>query len=63
MAAVMMKCPEKGKAVPIGMDVARGEWDKTSLAGKVLAKCPACGKRHDVVKRDAFLEDFASAGR
>lgn len=57
---VMMTCPEKNTPIQIGVESDRGSaWDELNLSGKTVAKCPACGKAHEVVKRESYLEGFA----
>ena len=64
MPRVMIKCPDKNIPVPTGFESQRGEaWDQLNLTGKLVAKCPACGKSHEIVKREAFLEGFVPTSR
>ena len=62
MARVMIKCPEKHVPVPTGIESDRGgAWDSLNVTGKMLSPCPACGKSHPIVKREAYLEGFVPA--
>src|SRR5947208_1715807 len=60
MARVTIKCPEKYIPVPTGIESDRGEaWDQLNVNGKSLASCPACGKTHPLMKREAVWEVLA----
>ena len=62
MARVMIKCPEKNLPVFTGIESERGgAWDALNVNGKVVAACPACGKSHPIMKREAYLEGYVPA--
>ncbi len=56
MSAIMIKCPETGREISIGIDT-----DETSFAHlpKVSAatQCPACGKMHKWNVGEAWLQE------
>jgi len=56
MPEVMIKCPENGEAVKVGISVERMSYGTLILRNKTLENCPACGKNHVWSKEDSFLE-------
>ena len=56
MSAIMIKCPETGKDVSIGIDT-----DKTSFSQlpniTTATRCPACGRTHEWNVSEAWLHE------
>jgi endogenous inhibitor of DNA gyrase (YacG/DUF329 family) len=56
MPAIMIKCPNTGKAVPTGMAADEKTWqDPTNIFRRNSFRCPACQQKHTWDKKDAFL--------
>lgn len=54
MRKVMIKCPQKGIAVPTGVEMDQDAFGTVTLDYEL--KCPACGAVHHWTKKEAFLE-------
>jgi len=57
MAAVMIKCPVIGKAVPTGIAMDQKSFESSVMSNNTFGPCPACGGSHTWDKKDAFLDN------
>jgi hypothetical protein len=62
VSALMIRCPQTGRAIFTGT-----ETDETSLNKSpdmpTHTRCPACGREHMWWKRDAWLEASPASGQ
>lgn len=56
MARVMIDCPETGKPVYTHLNFEETEWDAVPIGARQI-ECPRCGKIHQWVRADAYLDD------
>jgi hypothetical protein len=61
MPRVMIKCPNTGKDVPVGMGFDRQSFESSTLVANAFWPCTACGDTHIWDKKDAFLEGSLGA--
>jgi hypothetical protein len=51
---VVVKCPQTGETVPVGMEMTEAVFTKTTLYGNVF-KCSSCRGTHVWRKQDAWI--------
>jgi hypothetical protein len=55
MPAIMIKCPNTGKAVPTGHGADEKSFANNQWTGNSF-RCPACSQQHTWDKKDAWIE-------
>lgn len=55
MTQVMMICPKTQKPFPVGMDMDRGTFERSSINNNSIS-CPHCQEQHTYSKKDVFLK-------
>lgn len=55
MAQVMMICPKTSKPFPVGMNMDRGTFERSTIINNSIT-CPHCGEQHTYSKKDVFLQ-------
>ena len=62
MAKIMIKCPETGKFVPVGIEINRSSFDVSQFEDNRVM-CPHCRAAHTWGKKDVHLiEELGSRG-
>lgn len=56
MSAVMIKCPETGKAVFTGIEMDKRTFENATMSNNTI-RCSACRKDHTWDKKDAWIEE------
>lgn len=51
---VVVKCPETGEVVPIGMELTEEAFNRATLYGSLFT-CSSCGQAHAWKKADAWV--------
>ena len=56
MSAIMIKCPETGRDISIGIDTDSDSFESLSRVASDI-KCPECGKTHEWGAAQAWLQE------
>jgi hypothetical protein len=62
MSALMIRCPQTGRAIYTGIETDPESLDKTADV-PMHTRCPDCGREHMWWKREAWLEDGPATGQ